>query len=142
MRRFLILALLPTLLLVGCGGSSSDGGSNASGGGGDSSSAGTFMGQRELPSASVSVWRLDPLVAGQDVRFSLQIAGTGLETVEVLQGSDYGSALPTVVGQEADGSWLITATVPDPMPTDSGLLVSLGFSDGSTQECGIDDFGF
>lgn len=143
MRPLWILAL--AVLLTACGASKDTNGGSAAGDGaaadGDSGTEGSYLGARELPGAQVSAWRLDPLLAGTEARFRLQIAGASEPTgVEVLLGSDYQQALPSTVSSEGAGSWLATVLLPDPLPVDAAILVRLSFADGSTEESGTHDF--
>ncbi len=123
-----------SLVLAGCG---------AGGGGGD---AGTTtptvrdLGSRSVPGGQVTVTALTALVPGQPAIFRITTVGmTGIAVVSAYLGTGFADARPLTVTAD-DAGWLATATLPDPLPAASRVLVSLTDADGAVQETGVEDF--
>ena len=131
-----------SLLLAGCG---------AGGGGGDAAAppAGDTdtttptirdLGSRSVPGGQVTVTALTALVPGQPATFRITTVGmTGVAAVSAHLGTGFADAQPLTVTAD-DAGWLATATLPDPLPATSRVLVSLTDADGAVQETGVDDF--
>lgn len=115
------ILLVSCLVLAACGG---DGGSSASGSGPSDGVIGT----RSVPGGMMTMQRTTPST------FRLTSDVAGVQTVDVLLGNDYGTALPVVMSASAEGGWAGTA------PAGSHLLVRMTMGDGSLIESAPGDF--
>jgi hypothetical protein len=132
MQCYLFIPGLFALFCAGC-----------SGGGGETPPANNDvqLGSRILPSGTVTVTSLTPLVAGKIASFRINIPDlAGVTTVEALLGNDYDNTLPITVNSEGPRTWHASVLLPDPLPATNNVLVRLTDETGAIMETGIDDF--